>query len=102
MATKLDTLTPEMDSFKDFIFRSWIQIFKKMAKNGKKKVNIFFGISKRRAKNIEKTLESHRKVQEFTEFGSVKVTVLEKSWKLVWIKDFISGFYNKIKFLQSV
>ena len=76
--------------------------FQKMAKNCKKKANIFFGISNRRAKNIEKTLESHRKVQKFIQLSiasSVKVTVLEKSWKLVWIKD-LGVSTNKIKFLQ--
>ena len=77
--------------------------FQKMAKNCKKKNNIFFwDFKKESIKNIEKTLESHRKVQKFVQLSIallVKFTVLEKSWKLVWIED-LGVSTNKIKFLQ--
>ena len=78
--------------------------FQKMAKNCKKKPNIFFwDFKKESIKNIEKTLESHRKVQKFVQLSNallVKFTVLEKSWTLVWIEDLGRVSTNKIKFLQ--
>ena len=102
--TKLDTLTPEMDSFKDFIFRSWIQIFLENGQKLLKKANMYiFWHFKKQSIEHRKTLESHCKVHIFLKLSiaaSVKFTVLEKSWKFVWIID-LGGSKNKIS-LESL